>query len=119
MAFLPRRSDSYSAAVTANSGPRCPKGHSAVQFSQATVTPKGTDREVSKQWLEASSWRGFLNPWSSIVPVTVSRPTRGHRQHHGGDGAMGQQHVHTLRIYNHPQLQQIREAMNKRNEAVQ
>jgi site-specific recombinase XerC len=33
--------------------------------------------------------------------------------------AMGHEHVDTARIYNHPALRQIRDAMNKRNEAVQ
>lgn len=33
--------------------------------------------------------------------------------------AMGHEKVDTTRIYRHPALQQIREAMNKRNEAVQ
>lgn len=33
--------------------------------------------------------------------------------------AMGHERVDTLRIYNHPELARIREAMNKRNEAMQ
>jgi site-specific recombinase XerC len=33
--------------------------------------------------------------------------------------AMGHERVDTLRIYSHPELAQIREAMNKRNEAMQ
>ena len=33
--------------------------------------------------------------------------------------AMGHERVDTLRIYSHPELTQIRDAMNKRNGAVQ
>jgi len=33
--------------------------------------------------------------------------------------AMGHEKIDATRLYNHPGMQQIREAMNKRNEAMQ
>ncbi len=80
-----------------------------------------TDREVSKQWLEAKRLAG--------IPESVDLYCARHRfatdamQATGNLMAvmdvMGHENVDTTRIYNHPGLQQIREAMNKRNEAVQ
>jgi site-specific recombinase XerC len=80
-----------------------------------------TDREVSKQWLEAKRL--------AAIPEFVDLYCARHRfatdamQATGNLMAvmdvMGHENVDTTRIYSHPGLQQIREAMNQRNEAVQ
>ncbi len=89
--------------------------------SKRSATGHITDREVSKQWLEAKRMAGL--PESVVLYCARHRFSTDAMQATGNImavmDAMGQQHVDTLRIYNHPQVQQIREAMNKRNEALQ
>lgn len=80
-----------------------------------------TDREVSKQWLEAKRLAGI--PESVVLYCARHRFATDAMQATGNVmavmDAMGHEKVDTTRIYNHPALQQIRDAMNKRNEAVQ
>lgn len=80
-----------------------------------------TDREVSKQWLEAKKLAGI--PDSVVLYCARHRFGTDAMQATGNlmavMDAMGHENANTARIYNHPGLQQIRDAMNKRNEAVQ
>ena len=80
-----------------------------------------TDREVSKQWLEAKRLAGI--PESVVLYCARRRFATDALQATGNIiavvDAMGHERVDTLRIYSHPELTQIRDAMNKRNRAVQ
>jgi integrase len=80
-----------------------------------------TDREVSKQWLEAKRLAGISE--SVVLYCARHRFATDAMQATGNImavmDAMGHERVDTLRIYSHPELAQIREAMNKRNEAMQ
>jgi integrase len=80
-----------------------------------------SDREVSKQWLEAKRLAGI--PESVVLYCARHRFATDAMQATGNImavmDAMGHERVDTLRIYSHPELAQIREAMNKRNEAMQ
>jgi len=80
-----------------------------------------SDREVSKQWLEAK--RLARIPESVVLYCARHRFATDSMQATGNImavmDAMGHERVDTLRIYSHPELAQIREAMNKRNEAMQ
>ena len=80
-----------------------------------------TDREVSKQWLEAKRLAGI--PESVVLYCARHRFATDALQATGNIiavmDAMGHERVDTLRIYSHPELTQIRDAMNKRNGAVQ
>lgn len=80
-----------------------------------------TDREVSKQWLEAKRLSGI--PESVVLYCARHRFATDALQATGNIiavmDAMGHERVDTLRIYSHPELTQIRDAMNKRNGAVQ
>ena len=80
-----------------------------------------TDRQISKQWREAKKLAGLPD---SVVLYCA--------RHRFGTDAMdatgnlmavmdvlGHEKSDTTRIYNHPALEQLREAMNKRNQAMQ
>jgi integrase len=79
-----------------------------------------TGREVSKQWLEAKRLAGIPGSIVLYVPAIVSQPTRWR-----GTGnvmavmdAMGHQSVNTTRIYNHSNVMQIRQAIERRNQQL-
>jgi hypothetical protein len=76
-----------------------------------------TDREVSKQWLEPSGWREFLNLSFSLCSPSLLNGCEGENLLAVMD-AMGHQSVDTTRIYNHSNLVRIREAIERRNQQM-
>jgi len=88
--------------------------------SKKSVSGHITGSETSKQWLEAKKLAGI--PESVVLYCARHRFGTDAMQATGNVmavmDAMGHENVNTLRIYSHPGVQQIREAMNKRNEAV-
>ena len=74
-----------------------------------------TDREVSKQWLEAKRLAGI--PESVVLYCARHRFSTDAMQATGNImavmDAMGQEQSDTLRIYSHPEVQRIREAIEQ------
>src|SRR5258708_2387555 len=77
-----------------------------------------TDREVSKQWLEAKRLAGI--PESVVLYCARHRFSTDAMEGTGNVmavmDAMGHGSVNTTRIYTHSNVQQIREAMERRNQ---
>jgi len=77
-----------------------------------------TDREVSKQWLEAKRLAGI--PESVVLYCARHRFSTDAMEGTGNVmavmDAMGHGSVNTTRIYTHPNVQQIREAIERRNQ---
>jgi integrase len=76
-----------------------------------------TDREVSKQWLEAKRLAGIPEP---VVLYCARHRFSTDAMESTGNvmavmDAMGHQSVNTTRIYNHSNVSQIREAIERRN----
>jgi len=77
-----------------------------------------TDREVSKQWLEAKRLAGV--PESVVLYCARHRFSTDAMEGTGNVmavmDAMGHGSVNTTRIYTHSNVQQIREAIERRNQ---
>ncbi len=77
-----------------------------------------TDREVSKQWLEAKQLAGI--PESVVLYCARHRFSTDAMEGTGNVmavmDAMGHQSVNTTRIYSHSNVRQIREAIERRNQ---
>jgi integrase len=79
-----------------------------------------TDREVSKQWLEAKRLAGV--PESVVLYCARHRFSTDAMEGTGNVmavmDAMGHQSVNTTRIYSHSNVMQIREAIERRNQQL-
>jgi integrase len=79
-----------------------------------------TDREVSKQWLEAKRLAGV--PESVVLYCARHRFSTDAMEGTGNVmavmDAMGHQSVNTTRIYSHTNVWQIREAIERRNQQL-
>ena len=79
-----------------------------------------TDREVSKQWLEAKRLVGI--PESVVLYCARHRFSTDAMEGTGNVmavmDAMGHQSVNTVRIYTHSNVQQIREVIERRNQQL-
>ena len=79
-----------------------------------------TDREVSKQWLEAKRLAGI--PGSVVLYCARHRFSTDAMEGTGNVmavmDAMGHQSVNNTRIYNHSNVMQIREAIERRNQQL-
>jgi integrase len=79
-----------------------------------------TDREVSKQWLEAKRLAGV--PESVVLYCAHHRFSTDAMEGTGNVmavmDAMGHQSVNTTRIYSHSNVRQIREAIERRNQQL-
>ena len=79
-----------------------------------------TDREVSKQWLEAKRLAGIPGIGRSVLCSSsfLNRRDGGDREVMAVIDAMGHRSVNTTRIYRHSNVQQIREAIERSESAV-
>jgi site-specific recombinase XerD len=79
-----------------------------------------TDHEVSKRWLEAKRLAGI--PEAVVLYCARHRFSTDAMEGTGNlmavMDAMGHQSVHTTRIYNHSNVAQIREAIERRNQQL-
>ena len=80
-----------------------------------------TDREVSKQWLEAKRLAGL--PESVVLYCARHRFSTDAMEGTGNlmavMDAMGHEKIDTTRLYNHPGTKQIRDAIERRNQWMQ
>ena len=88
--------------------------------SKKAQTGHITDREVSKQWLEAKRLAGI--PEAVVLYCARHRFSTDAMEGTGNVmavmDAMGHQSVNTTRIYNHSNVTLIREAIERRNQQL-